>query len=95
MGLNTRRGFKSHRFRRSFLTSIFFHRESDRIRNIIYRTGWQVAHSEAVLDVVAGLAVTPTLQAGVLLLRRLQHVVAAQTLMEGKGVENFTCLVHI
>lgn len=47
-------------------------------------TGWQVAGSEAVLDAVAGLAVTPTLQTGVLLLRRLQHVVAAHTLMKGK-----------
>lgn len=34
-------------------------------------TGWQVAGSEAVLDTVAGLAVTPALQTGVLLLRRL------------------------
>jgi len=47
-------------------------------------TSWQVVHSEAVLDKVAGLPVTPALQAGVLLLRRLQHVVTAQTLTEGK-----------
>lgn len=40
----------------------------------------QVSNSEAVLDQVAGLAVPPTLQAGVLLQRRLQHVVTAQAL---------------
>lgn len=51
-------------------------------------TGWQVAGSEAVLDTVAGLAVTPALQTGVLLLRRLQHVVAAHTLMKGKVGKN-------
>lgn len=44
------------------------------------RTCRQVSNSEAVLDEVAGLAVPPTLQAGVLLQRRLQHVVAAQAL---------------
>lgn len=52
----------------------------------MHRTSRQVTHVEAVRDAVAGLAVTPTLQAGVLLLRRLQHVVTAQALMEGKGV---------
>ena len=49
-------------------------------RNDRKRTSWQVAHREAVLDPVAGLSITPTLQAGVFLLRRLQHVVTAQTL---------------
>lgn len=43
---------------------------------------WQVAYREAVLDSVAGLSVTPTLQAGVFLLRRLQHIVTAQTLAD-------------
>lgn len=46
----------------------------------LHHTGWQVACDEAVLDAVAGPSITPTLQAGVLLLRRLQHVVTAQTL---------------
>lgn len=50
----------------------------------MYRTSWQVAYREAVLDTVAGLSVTPTLQAGVFLLRRLQHVVTAQTLEKQK-----------
>lgn len=51
------------------------------------RTSRQVAHSEAALDPVAGLSVAPTLQAGVFLLRRLQHVVAAQTLRRENGEE--------
>lgn len=50
----------------------------------VQRTGWQVAYREAVLDTVAGLSITPTLQAGVFLLRRLQHVVTAQTLEKEK-----------
>lgn len=45
-------------------------------------TSRQVAYREVVLDRVAGLSVTPTLQAGVFLLRRLQHVVTTQTLEE-------------
>lgn len=40
----------------------------------------QVASGEAVFDAVAGLSAAPTLQAGVLLLGRLQDVVTAQTL---------------
>lgn len=48
------------------------------------RTSWQVSHGEGVLYKVAGLSVTPTLQAGVFLLRRLQHVVTAQTLEKEK-----------
>lgn len=40
-------------------------------------TCWQAAHREGVVNTVAGLSVTPTLQAGVFLLRRLQHVVTA------------------
>lgn len=51
----------------------------------VQRTSWQVAYREAVLDTVAGLSVTPTLQAGVFLLRRLQHVVTAQTLKKEKA----------
>lgn len=55
----------------------------------VQRTSRQVAHSEAVLDPVAGLSVAPTLQAGVFLLRRLQHVVAAQTLKRENAEEYF------
>lgn len=55
----------------------------------VHRTFWHVAYREAVLDTVAGLSVTPTLQAGVFLLRRLQHVVTAETLKEKKGVKYF------
>lgn len=51
----------------------------------VQRTSWQVAYREAVLDTVAGLSGTPTLQAGVFLLRRLQHVVTAQTLKKEKA----------
>lgn len=57
---------------------------SDDDDDAVTRTSWQVAHREAVLDAVAGLSITPTLQAGVLLLRRLQHVVTAQTLKTEK-----------
>lgn len=53
------------------------------------RTSRQVAYSEAVLDPVAGLSVAPTLQAGVFPLRRLQHVVAAQTLKRENAEEYF------
>lgn len=48
-----------------------------------HRTSWQVASVEGVLDKVAGLAAAPTLQAGVFLLGRLQHVVTAQALKNG------------
>lgn len=44
------------------------------------RTSLQVLQGEPVVDTVAGLSAPPTLQAGVFLLRRLQHVVTAQTL---------------
>ena len=55
----------------------------DRSENMnVQRTSGQVADREAVPDLVAGLSVPPTLQAGVLLLRRLQHVVTAETLRE-------------
>lgn len=49
----------------------------------VQRTIGQVTDREAVLDTVAGLSVPPTLQAGILLLGRLQHAVAAQTLRGG------------
>lgn len=52
-------------------------------------TSWQVANREAVLDAVAGLSVTPTLQAGVFLLRRIQHVVTAQALRKEQSREIF------
>lgn len=53
------------------------------------RTIWQVTNREAVLDTVAGLSVTPTLQAGIFLLGRLQHAVTAQTLRKGKDQQRF------
>lgn len=40
----------------------------------------QVVGGEAVFDAVARLSAAPTLQAGVLLLGRPQHVVTTQTL---------------
>lgn len=55
----------------------------------VLRTSWQVANREAVLNAVAGLSVTPTLQAGVFLLRRIQHVVTAQTLRKEQSREIF------
>lgn len=48
----------------------------------LLRTSRQVADGEGVLDQGAGLSVAPTLQAGVFLLQRLQHVVTAQTLQK-------------
>lgn len=56
-------------------------------------TSRHVAYSEGVLDEVAGLTVAPTLQAGVFLLRRLQHVVAAKPLQTKNTnlYESFRC----
>ena len=52
------------------------------------RTSGQVAHSEGVPGWVAGLSASPALQAGILLLGRLQHVVTAQPLeVRGQGKE--------
>lgn len=48
----------------------------------MHRTIWQAADSEGVVDAVARLSVAPTLQAGVLLLVRLEYVVTAQTLQK-------------
>lgn len=56
------------------------------------RTCLQVPHGEAVLDAVAGLSGTPTLQAGVFLLWGVQHVVTAQALQRGK---NTTCVTVV
>jgi len=50
----------------------------------VQRTGRQVADREAVLDLGAGLSVAPALQAGVLLLKRPQRVVTAETLRREK-----------
>lgn len=46
----------------------------------VQRTSLQLLQGEAAVHTVAGFSGPPTLQAGVLLLRRLQHVVTAQTL---------------
>lgn len=42
----------------------------------------QVPYGEGIFNLAAGLAGTPALQAGVLLLRGLQHVVTTQALRE-------------
>lgn len=62
----------------------------------VQRTSLQVLQGEAVVDTVAGLSAPPTLQAGVFLLRRLQHVVTAQTLQrEDKFHVTFTFISRV